>query len=256
MGPSFCLAGSLRYKFIIVVVLFLSCVGCTNINKNMKVTDSNTESQYFAISKNLGRQWKVNLSYLQTEGSQSPTLELKTTYSEPDSSSSSGGSRVRWTESFSLENINFVSPTNGSTRLGVDYDLNITGAELEHTFSRSYPFSVDLSFGIMFMDTGIHFHELGQDNTQVFSYSKLHPKAGMDFSYALHPKLVISTFVGRSYDLEEVRTLQYGVAISLSPVKSLEFSARAYTFQSNFGGSKSSLDIHHNGTALGIKLNF
>lgn len=235
-------------------MIFLGCVGCTT-NKNMKLTDSNTESQYFAISKSLDRQWKVNLSYLSTEGSQSPVLELHTTYSE--SSNSSGASPVRYVERFSLGDIMFVSPvTQGSTFLGADYDLNLTTAELEHTFSRSYPFTVGLSFGILFMDMDINFHELGQDNTQVLSYSKFHPKAGMDFSYALHPKLSISAYAGRSYDLGDVRTFQYGVALALSPVKSLELSARAYTFRANFDGAGSLLDMHHNGTALGVKLNF
>lgn len=251
MVPSFCLIDLSRIKFLLSAVIFLGCVGCTT-NKNMKLTDSNTESQYFAISKSLERQWKVNLSYLATEGSQSPALELRTTYSDPSSASP-----VRHGERFSLGDIMFVSPvTEGSTFLGADYDLGLTTAELEHTFSRSYPFTVGLSFGILFMDMDVNVHELGQDNTQVLSYSKFHPKAGVDLSYALHPKLSISAYAGRSYDLDDVRTLQYGVALSLSPVKSLELSARAYTFRSNFDSEKSSLDIHHNGTALGVKLNF
>ncbi|MCR6650956.1 MAG: hypothetical protein NVV73_05380 [Cellvibrionaceae bacterium] len=218
----------------------------------MKLTDSNTESQFFAVSKALNNQWKANLSYLSTEGGQSPALELRTTYSDPGDTIP-----VRHKERFSLGDIVFVSPAmGGSTLLGANYDLSLTVAELERTFSGSSPFSVGLAFGILLMDMDISIHELGQDNTQVMSYSKLHPKAGIDLRYALHSKLSISAYAGRSYDMDEVSTFQYGLVLALSPVDWLELSARAYTFRSNFDSDESSLDIHHNGTALGVKLNF
>lgn len=240
-----------RAKVLLCTLILLSCVGCMT-NKNMKLTDSNTESQFFAVSKSLNNQWKANLSYLSTDGGQSPALELRTTYSDPDSATP-----VKYKERFSLGDIVFVSPeTQGKTLLGANYDLRLTAAELERTFSSSSPFSVGLSFGVLLMDMDISFHELGQDNTQVMSYSKLHPKAGVDLRYALHSKLSISTYAGRSYDLDEASTFQYGLVLALSPVDWLELSARAYTFRLDFDSDKSSLDIHHNGTALGVKLNF
>lgn len=251
MIPSIRLCGLSKVVSLLGTLILFSCVGCTHY-KNMELTDSNTESQYVAVSKNLNNQWKANLSYLATEGGQSPALELHTLYSDPGSTTP-----VRHEERFSLGDITFVSPvTEGSTFLGADYDLSLTAAELERRFSGSSPFSVGLAFGILLMDMDIKFYELGQDNTQVMSYSKLHPKAGVDLRYALHSKLSISAYAGRSHDLDEVNTLQYGLVLALSPVEWLELSARAYTFRSIFDGGESSLDIHHNGTALGVKLNF